>query len=137
MAELTGRLLIRCKCRVQVMLLVDPEGFWFYGPIRVFNELPRRSENWLRDVESHHDRKAYETSLVLNLPAVDRNWINENEARRIGVTYWIEAGWKLVAGAGIEPAQSPVYETGAFPFGDPAIGFSDEWHGVPVLPRGG
>lgn len=28
---------------------------------------------------------------------------------------------KLVAGAGIEPAQSPVYETGAFPFGDPAV----------------
>ena len=24
---------------------------------------------WLRDVESHHDKEAYETPLVLNLPA--------------------------------------------------------------------
>lgn len=44
---------------------------------------------------------------------------------------------KLVAGAGIEPAQSPVYETGAFPFGDPAVVMIVEWHGAPVLPRAG
>lgn len=44
MAELTGRRGDWEKCRVQVMLLVDPEGFWFYRPIRVFNELPRRWE---------------------------------------------------------------------------------------------
>ena len=25
---------------------------------------------WLRDVESHHDRGAYETPQVLNLPAI-------------------------------------------------------------------
>ena len=24
---------------------------------------------WLRDVESHHDKRAYETPMVLNLPA--------------------------------------------------------------------
>lgn len=65
------------------MLLIDPEGFWFYGPIRVFNELSRRWENGLRDVESHHDRKAYETSLVLNLPAINMKRTDGNEARRI------------------------------------------------------
>ena len=26
---------------------------------------------WLRDVESHHDKRAYETLLVLNLPAIN------------------------------------------------------------------
>ncbi len=29
---------------------------------------------WLRDVESHHDRGAYETPLVLNLPAILKWW---------------------------------------------------------------
>jgi len=29
---------------------------------------------WLRDVESHHDKEAYEAPLVLNLPAILKWW---------------------------------------------------------------
>jgi hypothetical protein len=41
---------------------------WVYRPARLFSDY--RRVQWLRDVESHHDEEAYETSQVLNLPAI-------------------------------------------------------------------
>ena len=67
MAELTGH-----KTGVQTtQKLVRRPGTapgrsgrrWFYGPARIFSDLPPR-EKKLRDVESHHDEEAYETSAV-------------------------------------------------------------------------
>ena len=55
---------------------------------------------WLRDVESHHDRRAYETPRVLNLPAIRWKWhgvpvlprtrvVLETALRRLAPAVWI------------------------------------------------
>ena len=41
-----------------------------YRRLAIFTRLT--TLDWLRDVELHHDMKAYEAPLVLNLPAI--NW---------------------------------------------------------------
>jgi len=50
-------------CGVQVMLLAG-QRLRFYGPARVFSDLPPHERNGLRDVDSNHEGEAYETSLV-------------------------------------------------------------------------
>ena len=44
------------------------EGLPLYRRLAIFTRLTTR--NWWRDVESHHDKRAYETPWVLNLPAM-------------------------------------------------------------------
>jgi hypothetical protein len=73
------------------MLPIGPNGLRFYRPARVFSELPPREFGcgtsnawrgsadhdgrgaltaWTPERQSHHDEEAYETSMVLNLPAI-------------------------------------------------------------------
>ena len=80
---------------------------------------------WLGDVESHHDKEAYETSRVLNLSPlemVDRHGfapcspaceasdlLNDRAAHEIG------------GGGGNRTRSLTAYEAAAFPPGSPAI----------------
>ena len=70
-AELTGRYLVELVRRPGNAPGRLKERR-FYRPARVFSELP--PHEWLRDVDSNHDDKAYETLLVPNLPAFGKWW---------------------------------------------------------------
>ena len=63
-AELTGRKMVGCVGNAPTLVQ------WTSALQAARDLYAATNPKWLRDVESHHDRGAYEAPLVLNLPAI-------------------------------------------------------------------
>jgi len=70
-AELTGQYILKW-CGVRVTLPVGSMNAGFTD--RLASLANYRRMKWLRDVDSNHDVRAYETPLVPNLPASGKWW---------------------------------------------------------------
>lgn len=126
-----------------------PCGQLFYGQLTIFTWLHTLEVNWKRDVDSNHDRQAYETRRVPNLPAIGWRWklvdrrgfAPRSPACEAGDLLMIEQPFEMslnvIAEAGIEPARCRLMRPAPSHLAPPQWRCSSitRWHGVPVLPR--
>ena len=144
------------------MLPTGPNGLRFYRPARVFSELPPHEvgcgtwnawrdsadlksrgarTTWTPERQSHHDRGAYETPLVLNLPAEEEEGNRAAGGGRADFEMVDRHGFapcslaceasdllndraaqmKTGGGGGNRTRSLTAYEAAAFPPGSPAI----------------
>src|SRR5262245_27043645 len=98
----------------------------FTGGSRSLRGLTTRS--WLRDVELHHDAKAYEAPLVLNLPAIDLKLVDRHgfapcshACKASDLLNDRAAQDEIDSGGGNRTRAWTAYEAVALPLGDPAV----------------